>query len=55
MEEENHEFQQEDRIVTLKGYQVEEINHALALQEILHEEEEVKETFAMFQPQSDAS
>ena len=37
-------FQQGDRTITLKGYQVREINQALALQDILHEEEEVKES-----------
>ena len=38
-------FQQGGQTITLKGYQVEEQNQALALQEILHEEEEAKEDF----------
>ena len=48
-------FQQGDKLITLKGYQAEEFKHALALQEIIHEEEEIKEEVSEVESQLDKS
>ena len=46
-------FKQGNRIVTFKGHQTEELQHALALQEIIHEEEEFREELLVEQQQLD--
>ena len=48
-------YQHGDHIITLKGYQAGDSSQVLALQEILHEEEEVRETNPIVQTNLDSS